>query len=152
MRLSKYESREYRKKKLEQDLRGHGLYVYRNARKDADLMLPKALADGRKTIGPNEEFQGDDYFMQLVRTNEARLVRTLITPQQEKESKMAEEKLICDQPDIITEQGKVEHVTDCTCSPKPINEGCPEACPKESCCNPPDVLINEDPMDGVVLD
>lgn len=142
MKLSKYEAREYRKKKLEHHLKGEGLYVYRNASK-ADLMLPKPAANGQKYVRPGDEFQGDSYFMEMVKTNQVRLVRTLITPEQERGTKMNEEKLICDQPDIVTTQGKVEHVV--VTEKKPLNE----SGKKQEATSQPEVLINEDPLAGV---
>ena len=145
MKLSKYEAREYRKKKLERQLKGEGLYVFRNASK-ADLYLPKPAQNNVKVVPPGAEFQGDSYFLEtLVKTNQARLVRTLITPEQERKSKM-EEKLIVDQPDTVTQEGKVEHVVVGTA--KPLNE-VGGACKKTESVKPADVLLNEDPMDGV---
>jgi hypothetical protein len=144
MKLNKHEAREYRKRKKAFDLRGEGLYVYRNASSDADLMLPKPAANNVRVVGPLQEFQGDNYFMQLVESNQARLVRVLMTPEQEKDTKM-EEKLILDQPDIITEAGKVEHVV---AEPeKPLNETPVNDPPLQE-----EVLLNEDPLDGVVMD
>jgi len=145
MKLSKYEAKEYRKKKLEHALHGEGLYVYRNASK-ADLLLPKPAKNGVKLVGPGKEFQGDSYFMEMVKTNAIRLVKTLITPEQER-GLMAEEKLILDQPDTVTTQGKVEHVvTQTNPQVKPLTEekGCCGNCKENK-----EVLINEDPMDGV---
>jgi hypothetical protein len=144
MKLSKYEAREYRKKKLDKSLAGQGLYVYRNT-SGGDLMLPKPTSTGQKTILKDAEFQGDSYYMELVRSNQCRLVKEIISPQEEQNmKKQEEEKLIVDQPDIITEAGKVEHVcggspTDC----KPLNET-PSTPGVEQ-----DVLLNDDPMDGI---
>lgn len=139
MKLNKYESREYRHKKMERATKGSGLYVYRN-HNNATLMLPKPLADGTKTISPGAEFQGDSYFMEMVRTNQIRLVRTLIQEQQT----VQEEKLILDQPDTVTTEGKVEHVA-VRPEVKPLNET-----PCEQKCNESqEVLLNEDPVDGV---
>lgn len=142
MKISKYEAREFRRKKLEYDLRGKGLYVFRNASSTANLMLPKPDANGRKDIGPGQEFQGDDYFMALVRTNEARLVRTLVPVEQEK---TMTEKLILDQPETVTTEGTVERVVEIEQEVK-LNET-----PAEEQ-SQPEVLINEDPMEGVVID
>ena len=142
MKLSKYEAREYRKKKMEHQLKGEGLYIFRNASK-ADLYLPKPAANNVKSVPPGGEFQGDSYFMELVRTNQARLVRTLITPEESRKMKM-EEKLIVDQPDMVTTKGKVEHVV-VTPQAKPLNE-VEKKCESTK---PSEVLINEDPMDGV---
>lgn len=144
MKLSKYEAREYRKKKLERALKGEGLYVFRNASK-ADLFLPKPAQNNVKMVPPGGEFQGDSYFLEMVKTNQIRLVRVLISPEEERKSKM-EEKLIVDQPDTITQEGKVEHVV--VKEVKPLNET-GNCCGKCENIKPVDVLINEDPMDGV---
>jgi hypothetical protein len=106
-------------------------------------MLPKPAANGQKYVRPGDEFQGDSYFMEMVKTNQVRLVRTLITPEQERGTKMNEEKLICDQPDIVTTQGKVEHVV--VTEKKPLNE----SGKKQEATSQPEVLINEDPLAGV---
>ena len=55
------------------------------------------------------------------------------------ETTMNEEQLILDQPDTITEQGKVEHVVNETIPIQPLHEGEDE---KKT-----DVLINEEPED-----
>lgn len=60
---------------------------------------------------------------------------------------MTEEKLILDQPDQVTEQGTVEHVSPTTPGVQPLNEQ-PGADPATK---PQDTLLNEDPMDGVTI-
>jgi hypothetical protein len=146
MKLSKYEAREYRKKRHENDFKGEGLYVFRNASK-ADYMLPKPAKNGAKVIKPGQEFQGDSFFMELVKTNQIRLVKTLITPEQERG--LMEDKLILDQPDTVTTEGKVEHVV-VSPTAKPLNEQEKPCCGSCGCSvGSKDVLINEDPMDGV---
>lgn len=118
---------------------GEGLYVFRNKTK-GDLKLAKPASDGRKTIPSGETWEGDNYFMNLI-PKEASLVKTVMTPQQEREKNMSE-KLILDQPDTVTKEGKVEHVIVDTM--RTINET-PENEPKK------DVLLTEDPMDGVQI-
>ena len=141
MKYAKSQTREMKLAIREQAMHGEGLYVYRN-NTSGSLDLPKATASGMKHIQPGGEFQGDDYFMSLVKTNELKFVRTIITPQQQKEAQMQQEKLLLDQPDTVTPDGKVEHVVVTT--PVPLNETTPAASgPKK------DVLINEDPMEGV---
>lgn len=142
MKLNKYESRQYRKQKLDFSTRGSGLYVYKNHTK-ADLMLPKAAENGVKNVPPGGEFQGNSYFMEMVRKNELRLVRTLI-PEGEKP---VEEKLILDQADIVTSEGKVEHVVvQKEEEKKPLTE---TPCCQDTCNEQKEVLLNEDPIDGV---
>lgn len=126
---------------------GKGYFLYEN-NTGGTLMLPKATASGIRQIeAPNPRipgsgrFQGDDYFMSLVRSNMLRLIKTLRT---EEEETMNEEKLILDQPDTITEAGQVEHVA----APKlkqPLHEG--EGDEGED----PVVLLNENPMDDVEI-
>lgn len=139
--INRYESRALHQAKLDSVLNGEGLFVFRN-NTSGTLDLPKATVSGQKRIPRNGEWQGDNYYMVLVKRNEARCVRTILTPEQTMESKkMAEQKLILDQPDQITEAGKVEHVVQ-----KPqikLNESTPDV--KKT----GDILINEDPMSGI---
>jgi len=126
---------------------GKGYFLYEN-NTGGTLMLPKATSSGVKQIEAPDprrpgsgRFQGDDYFMSLVRNNMLRLIKTLRTPEQEEET-MTEEKLILDQPVTITEAGEVEHVA----ADKPVqklNETDGEKAP--------DVLLNENPMDGIEI-
>ena len=141
MKYAKSQTREMKLAIREQAMHGEGLYVYRN-NTSGSLDLPKPTASGMKHIQPGGEFQGDDYFMSLVRTNELKFVRTIMTPQQQKEAKMQQEKLLLDQPDTVTPAGKIEHVV--VTAPVPLNETTPSnGSPKK------DVLINEDPLSGV---
>ena len=139
-RLNQYESRVERDKQMEKILHGEGLYVYRNRTK-GDLTLPKPTTSGRKVVGPGQEWQGDNYYMSLV-PQEAILVRTIVSPQQEREQKMKEEKLLLDQPEKVTVEGTVEQVVK---NPvKKLNET-PVVDPSQ------EVLLTEDPMDGVQI-
>lgn len=127
------------KKKVAAALHGEGLYVYRNHTK-GDLTLAKAAHGGVKTIAPGCEFTGDDYFMFMVsQTHEATLVRTIEQPKEI----IMEEKLIVDQPDCITIEGKVEHVV-VQSKEKPLNEESPECVEK-------DILLVDDAMDGIEI-
>jgi hypothetical protein len=127
---------------------GQGYFLYEN-NTGGTLMLPKPTASGVRQIEPPDprrpgsgRFQGDDYFMSLVRNNMLRLIKTLRTPQQEA-AMQDNEKLILDQPDTITEAGQVEHVA----APKlkkPLHEAEGEG-------EGPVVLLNENPMDDVEI-
>lgn len=56
-----------------------------------------------------------------------------------------EQKLILDQPDQVTDTGKVEHIV--PANPAiPLNEQPGAPAPKQS-----ERLLNEDPMDGVTI-
>jgi hypothetical protein len=140
-KLNRYEAAALHKEQMDHYLHGDGLYVYRN-NTSGTLFLPKPTQSGIRHVPVNGEWQGDSYYMALVRNHEARLVRTILSPEQQKEMKMNEQKLILDQPDKITPQGKVEHVIS---DPMiPLNETTPVTNEK-----PKNVLINEDPMAGV---
>ncbi len=139
-RKNQYEAKAARKKKLEHALRGEGEYLYRNNTKGT-LDLPKASLDGTRRVPENGEWRGDDYFMLLVKKNEARLVKTILNP--ERKNKMTD-KLIMDQPDVVTTEGTVEQVV-VDEAEKKLNEGQPVQDSQE------DVLLTEDPMDGVEI-
>ena len=146
-KFTKEEKKANNKYKLEKALAGAGLYLYENSN-NADLTLPKPTESGVRVIGPKQQFQGNSYYMQLVRTGELRFIKELRSPEQEEameeeamneETTMNEEQLILDQPDTITEQGKVEHVVNETIPIQPLHE----VEDKEKT----DVLINEEPED-----
>jgi hypothetical protein len=143
MKLSKLEAREYRKKKMERATQGEGLYIFRN-KTSGDLMLPKPAEGGVRTVTSGQEFQGDSYFMCLVKTNQCSLVQELVSPKQTREQKMQEEKLLLDQPDQITAAGQVEHVVAKQPQQVPLNE-----VPVAPETPATDVLLTEDPLDGV---
>lgn len=144
-KFNKLEKKQMQSAALAEAMKGEGLYLYEN-RFDADLTLPRPTKSGLREVGPRAQFQGDNYYMQLVRNGQLRYIKELISPEQERKSQeqaMNEEKLILDQPDTITEQGKVEHVP-ATPPPAPLNEGDGE--------EQQDVLINESPVeDGFVI-
>lgn len=141
-KFNKYEKEEVRSQMLEAALHGEGLYLYRNAN-DATFNLPRPTKSGLKVVGPKAEFQGDNYYMQFVRSGLLRLIKEIQSPEQQRaanEVKVAEEKLILDQPDMITEQGKVEHVVNKTKPVQKLNESDKE--------KKPDILLNEGPVEG----
>jgi len=151
MNVSKYERQELRAAKLEKALNGQGLYVYEN-NSGGDLMLPKATASGLTKVAKGQQFQGDDYFMSMVKTNDLKLVKTLVTPEQEMKIKMEqlerekEQKLLLDQPDKIKGVGKVEYVVP---TETPLNEAPAPAKPVEVAEESEEKLLVEDPIDGV---
>ena len=117
------------------NLNGLGLYIYEyNTR--GEVELPKPANEGFKTLGIKQRFTGDDYFMFLVKSHDLKVIKDI-----SKEVKM-EQKLILDQPDIVTTKGIVEHIIE-----KPI-ENLNES-PKEEI--EKDVLICEVPISGVVV-
>lgn len=139
-KFNKLEKKEVRAQMLENALHGEGLYLYKNAN-NATLTLPRPTSSGLRVIGPGKEFQGDNYYMQLVRSGMLRLVKEIQSPQQQALSEATmEEKLILDQPDIITEQGKVEHVVNKNTPVQKLHEGKGD--------KQPDILLNEGPVEG----
>ena len=144
-KFNRYEKKEIRKAAIAAALAGAGRYIFENSNQNAELTLPRPTKTGVRKVAAGDQFQGDDYYMQYVKTGELRLIEVLQTAEEE-ETLMNENKLILDQPDIVTETGKVEHVV---ASPKmpvtPVNETAAQ--PK-----PAPVLLNEGPVDdGFVI-
>ena len=148
-KFNKYEKKEVQSQVLANALHGEGLYLFRN-NTNADLCLPRPTASGLRSVGPKAEFQGDNYYMQLVKAGLLRLVREVQSPQQQKaaaleqKEKKVDEQLILDQPDIVTDQGKIEHVV--ARPAKRLNENKGQK-PKQPQQQQPPVLINETPID-----
>ena len=159
-RLNRYERREMHAEKLKHDMGGSGVYIYEN-NTDADLKLPKPTASGIRTVGPRRRFQGDSYFMSWVGhpMNLLRLVEEVVpkmTQEQlmehnakeqqllEEETMTNERKLLLDQPDTITTQGKIERVV-LEPGAVPLNDSTDPGQKK------PEILLNEDPLDGVEI-
>lgn len=140
----KDELRKEKEKKMQYDMKGEGIFLYKNNTK-GDLFLPKAALNGNRKIPKDGAFQGDSYFNSMVHTNELKLIKTIMpAPQKylsESKGDNMEKKLILDQPDKITTKGKVEFV-EIEKTPKKkkkINEVHSDE-PQE------EILINEDPV------
>ena len=126
---------------------GEGLYEYRNTT-TGTLGLPKPImVNGQecKEIPYRGTWQGDNYFMLLVKGGMAALVRTINDPNQKEEVKM-EEKLILDQPDVTTQQGVIEQVI--VTDQKKVKPVKPKPTKLEE---NNEVLLNDDAMDGVQI-
>ena len=146
-KFNRYEKKENQSKNLAIAMHGEGLYLFENHTK-ADLGLPRPTKSGIRSVGPGKQFQGDDYYMQMVRNGHLRLIKVLQTPEQERalhEGTMnQQEKLILDQPDMITEHGKVEHTIKPNTPVRQLDEAGHQP--------QPDVLLNEGPVDdGFVI-
>lgn len=151
-KMNRHERRIAQQEKMESNLKGSGLYIFEN-NTDGDLKLPKPTATGIRVVGPRKRFEGDSYFMQLVGPpmNLLRLVEVVqpkqttaeIAEQIQKETTMAGEKLILDQPDTITTRGKIEHVVDDTVPKQPLNDSTNQTSS--------DVLLNEQPLAGLEI-
>lgn len=122
---------------------GARLYIYRN-NTGKTLLLPKKSKKGEIEIEPNGEFEGDDYFMQMVQNNTLLVVKEIV----QEENTTMQEKLILDQPETVTQQGVVEQVVVDEKNPnnkkkkkKNVNENETQT----------DVLLTEDPLEGVTI-
>ena len=132
-KMSRHERVALRQQKLKDALSGKGSYIFAN-NTSGDLSLPKKALDGKTSVGLKEEFNGDSYFLYMVKTNDLKLVKIL-----NEESIM--DKLITEQPPVITNNGKVEFVVN---DPqKKINE--------EEAKENKKILLTEDPMGGIVI-
>ncbi len=148
-KMNRYEKKQYQQAKYAQDMAGTGLFVFEN-NTDADLTLPRPTATGLRMIGPRKRFQGDSYYLKLVGSpmNLLRLIEEL-KPKDGPATVLSEEKnmndkLILDQPDQITTSGKVEHFVDNKVPSKPLNDANQNR-------QMPEILINENPLDGVEI-
>src|SRR4051812_2500640 len=101
-KFNKYEKKEIRAHNVAQALHGEGIYLFEN-RTNADLTLPRPTKSGIKMVRAKQQFHGDSYYLDLMRSGFLKLVKVI----QQNEAKVEDEKLILDQPDVITEQGKV---------------------------------------------
>lgn len=140
-KFNKLEKAEVRQQMMDNALHGEGVYLFRN-NANADLTLPRPTKSGIRVIGPGKEFQGDNYYMQLVKTGMLRLVKEIISPEQQRaalEESTMQEKLILDQPDMVTEQGKVEHV---------VSQPATKLNETESTTEQKPVLLNEGPVES----
>ena len=151
-KFNKYERKENNRNQVQKAMHGEGLYLYEN-NTNADMTLPKPTNSGLRSVGPRQQFQGDNYYMSMVKVGHLRLIKELQSPAQERTANDAvineetimeqQEKLILDQPETVTEQGQIEHVQSPTTA-QPLNESGDQ--PKK------DVLINESPVDdGFVI-
>lgn len=142
IKLSKQEKREANKLKIKNNLEGTGIYIYENI-SGGDLFLTKPANNGVKNINPQKRFESDSYYMKWVGPP-LNLLRLVEIKELEKtgENDMNEKKLILDQPDTVTNQGKVEHVI---VNPnKQLNDSTQNE-------EQPEVLLNESPLDGVEI-
>jgi hypothetical protein len=145
--FTKHERKILQAANVKEAMAGEGMYLFEN-NTNADLALPRPTKSGCRSVGPKAQFQGDNYYMQLVQKGYLRLIKVLQTPEQERATEVTmeqeNEKLILDQPEIVTEHGEVEHVINADTPIQQLDEGDDQ--PK------PDVLLNESPIeDGFVI-
>ena len=110
--------------------------------------MPKKSKDGKKWVGPNETWQGDSYFLRMI-PKEAVLIKTLENPK--KEEKMSDDKLLLDQPEMVTTEGQIEHVVED--QSQKLNEQSTTKKRKVKSENKKskDTLLTEDPTAGVII-
>ncbi len=130
--------------KTEQDYANEIYYIFQNHRR-SDLALPKKSICGKKLIPPGGTFKGDEYFMAFVKTGDMRLVQTVHPPYKPVNESTGEnmEKLILDQPETFTREGKTENVAKST--PKQLMND------NNQNKNSEDVLLTENPMEGIEI-
>jgi hypothetical protein len=122
----------HRQEQLEKRLASDGRRIkYRN-NTPGDLGLPKPAEDGRTAVGPEGEFIGDGYFLCMV-------PQCLIIV--EDLNMKNENKLITEQPPVVTNEGRVEYVQQQ--KNQKLNENKPNS--------QHDILLNEDPVGGGIV-
>lgn len=141
--LTRLERKSQKQAKLANDMAGHGLYLFEN-NSSGDLQLPRATHTGRRSVRKGEQFEGDSYYFQLVKSHDLKFIKELESPTPSGET-MKESKLITEQPPLVTSQGTVEFVQP-DHSKQKLNEDQPNK--KEQKQN---VLLTEDPLAGVVI-
>lgn len=141
-KISKREKKQHNITTRQNNLNGTGAYIFQNIT-SGDFMLPKKSLDGKTLIKTKEQFQGDSYFLRFITppNNLLKMVRRLEETKQEVNN--MSDKLILDQPDQITSEGKVEHVIADT-KKMVMKEN-------ETNKNQENVLITENPIDGLEI-
>ena len=135
--------------------KGHGIYVYEN-NTNGDLMLPKPTLSNQKIVPPKGKFRGDSFFMTMVKNNSLKLVEIIQSEQEalkiieqniNKEGDNMQNKLILDQPAMITTQGTVEHVQVEKCCNTKKNENLNISEEEKN----KDILLIEDPIGTIEI-
>jgi hypothetical protein len=146
-KFTRHERKLNRQNKLRTSLAGTGMFIYEN-NTSGDLTLPKPTASGQRKVGPKQQFQGDSYYQSWCKPpmNLLRFISTVVPVVAEKiENNLMEanmpDKLILDQPDTITQHGKVEHLVE---TPKVETQ-------KPAITGTSETLLTEDPLEGVEI-
>lgn len=142
-RTAEVQARIKQLQKTEQDYANEIYYIFQNHRR-SDLALPRKSICGKKLIPPGGTFKGDEYFMTFVKTGDMRLVETIHPPYKPINESTGEnmEKLILDQPETFTREGKTENVAKTT----------PQQVMNDSNQNKnEEVLLTENPMEGIEI-
>jgi hypothetical protein len=147
--FTRYEKKSNRAILLEKNLAGEGIYIFENPN-NATLKLPRPTKSGLRIVGPKQQFQGDNYYMHMVKSHDLRLIAEIQSPEAERKANQMEEKLILDQPEIVTDKGQIEHVVPAKAGLRPAKKKLNDATENEAA-PPKEVLLTEDPMAGVEI-
>lgn len=128
--LAKQLKQQLKLAKLESDMKGEGMYIFQN-NTNGDLYLPRVTNSGRRLVRKGEQFLGDSYYFAMLRSNELKLIKEVVQPEQ---------KLLTEQPPTVTNTGPVEYVQ---------NQGQNQI--NETGKDQPDVLLTETPVDGIKI-
>jgi hypothetical protein len=131
--------RERRMRASEEHFAGTGRYIFEN-NTSGDFQLPKPAMNGARWLKKDAQFTGDSFFLKYV-PKELRLISVVVEASQVNVNESTESKLILDQPDTVTQSGKVEHVSTSE-EDAQLNDSTENKDEHE-------MLLNEDPMDGV---
>ena len=118
---------------------GAGRYIFEN-NTSGDFKLEKPAMNGASWLRKDAQFTGDSFFLKFV-PKDLKLISVLVDASQEKINESTESKLILDQPDTVTKSGKVEHVSTSE-EDSQLNDSTENK-------NEHEILLNEDPMDGI---
>lgn len=143
MNPRKQEQKEQRLRNRDAALSGTGTYLFQNNTK-GDFYLPRPTKTGQRIVRKDQQFIGDSYYFQFcgnlqhsgikAKSNELRFIQEVKQP-------MPQEKLITEVPPTVTHEGTVEYVRQT--SNEKLNE--------EKDKNQVEVLLTEDPLDGIKL-
>lgn len=149
MRLNKHQKSMLNAERRKNLLSGKGRILFRN-NTGGDLILPRPTKSGITQVKRGQTFEGDDYYMYMVHeTHELRVSRVIESPQPqhltENTEQNMDDKLITEQPPVVTTEGTVEFVEQkIGTKKKKLNENFPKGKDVQN-----DILLNENPLDGV---
>jgi len=129
--------------KTEGDFANEIHYIFQN-HKRSDFSLPKKSICGKKLIPPGGTFKGEEYFMTFVKTGDIRLINIIHPPVKKinEATGVKMEKLILDQPDTYTQEGKTESV---------VKETKTQVLNDNNSNEQKYILLTENPMEGIEI-
>lgn len=145
-----------RNKQMKENMyKGYGIYVFEN-NTNADLMLPKPTLSNQKIVPRKGKFRGDSFFMSMVKNNALKLVEVIQSEEEalkineqniNREGDNMQNKLILDQPAMVTTQGTIEHVQVGKCCNTNKNENLNVSEEEQN----KNVLLVEDPIGTIEI-